>query len=109
MRNHNELEIHVFNPGKIEIPDREASWGLPIYVRPIEYLRNRQKWEDEREADRFFGANGVYERADAAQRVSIEINYDITRARAALALSRTLAAEGIVSGSGGDACTGGPS
>jgi hypothetical protein len=90
MRNHNELEIHIFDPGSISIPPREDSWGLPIYVQPVQYLRNRKIWKDEREADVFFGSGGGFSEGGPAEKVSIEVTYDITRARAAIALARTL-------------------
>jgi len=85
MRNHNELEVHIFDPGDMLIPGREDSWGVPIYVRPRHYIRNRQKWKHDHDADEFFRAGGEYLNGDLKQRLSIEVTYDIETARMATA------------------------
>ena len=66
----------------IVIPDREDSWGRPIYVKPRQYMRNRQNWKHDHEADVFFRARGDWEKGDIRQRLTIEVNYDIEAAKA---------------------------
>lgn len=80
-----EFEIHVYDPKEMSIPNREASWGVPIYIRPLQYLRNRCAWKSDEEADNFFQSGGRYAAGGHNDRVTIEMKYDAQLSAAVVA------------------------
>ena len=43
------FQVHIYDTSEITIPDRTSSWDAPIYVRPVEYIRSRQRWDSDQQ------------------------------------------------------------